>query len=171
MGWAKVDVDPHGVPADAGAGGTVARGVTANDPGAVPAAGSVLDQLGAGGSGLGHPDGADSVLGEVGGTRRTGSEIGNEFELGGTSRTGSETGKDPEPEARVSRRLGTASAVGGTTRSSENCSANGGATGADAAGTEGAGAGGGGAEGAGTGGAGTDSAGADAACSAGRGCV
>lgn len=133
------------MPADAGAGGTVASGVTAKAPESAERAGSVADPLGAResvldqllavlGSGLGHPDGADSVTGEVGGTSRTGSEIGNAVEVGGTSFTGADTGIDGEPEARASRRLGTASAVGGTTKSLLGGSANGGGTGAEGAG-------------------------------------
>lgn len=55
----------------------------------------------------------DSATGDVGGTSRTGSEMGNEVDVGGTRRTGSETGNEGEPDARVSRRVGTASAAGG----------------------------------------------------------
>jgi hypothetical protein len=100
-----VGEEVQGVDADAGAGATVASGATANVPRfpSVDRGGSVLDQLAVG----------DSTTGEVGGTRRTGSEIGNELEVGGTRRTGSEIGNDGEPEARVSRRVGTASAAGG----------------------------------------------------------
>ena len=94
----------------------------------------MLATLDAAGSGEGHPDGAGSPTGDVGGTSRTGSEIGNELDVGGTSLTGADTGIDGEPDARTSRRLGTASATGGTARSAATGSANGGGTGADGAG-------------------------------------
>lgn len=79
--------------ADGGAGATEASGAAANDPGDSGAAPNEPDSA--------APDGR-------------GAAPGRAAEVGGTSRTGSEIGNEGDELPRASRRGGAASAIGGT---------------------------------------------------------